>query len=235
MPWRPRTIQKQLPSGMCAWCAQSFRRYCGTQLVCSKDCRRGRVREWARAWRVTHADDAKRNSHRSYIKHKAKHIARRQAYYVANRDHVQQYREEHQASLSKAARAWSQKNIQKRRMATRRYYTSNPERSNKFTRDWQKRHPDNVRAIRQRRRGRIHSAPLNDVTPEQLKALIRACRNRCVYCGKRLKKLTIDHITPLAKGGAHTLQNLVVACRPCNSKKHINEPLSPVQPWLIIV
>ena len=30
---------------------------------------------------------------------------------------------------------------------------------------------------------------------------------------------TIDHVYPLAKGGAHTPGNLVVACAPCNRLK----------------
>ena len=30
---------------------------------------------------------------------------------------------------------------------------------------------------------------------------------------------TLDHVTPLSKGGAHVIENLVPACRPCNSSK----------------
>lgn len=30
---------------------------------------------------------------------------------------------------------------------------------------------------------------------------------------------TSDHLVPLAIGGAHTLNNLVIACRPCNEQR----------------
>lgn len=40
----------------------------------------------------------------------------------------------------------------------------------------------------------------------------------CYYCGIK-SKLTLDHITPLAKGGAHTLDNFVFVCKSCNSSK----------------
>jgi 5-methylcytosine-specific restriction endonuclease McrA len=29
----------------------------------------------------------------------------------------------------------------------------------------------------------------------------------------------LDHVVPVAKGGAHKLENFVLACQPCNSKK----------------
>ena len=43
--------------------------------------------------------------------------------------------------------------------------------------------------------------------------------NACVYCGTT-EHLTLDHATPLAKGGGNGLSNLVTACRPCNSEKN---------------
>ena len=41
----------------------------------------------------------------------------------------------------------------------------------------------------------------------------------CMYCGKRPKDLTIDHVVPRHKGGKHTWENLVSACKPCNHHK----------------
>ena len=40
----------------------------------------------------------------------------------------------------------------------------------------------------------------------------------CVYCGAD-DDLTIDHITPQSRGGGHGIDNLVTACRSCNSSK----------------
>ena len=41
----------------------------------------------------------------------------------------------------------------------------------------------------------------------------------CQYCGKHTSDLTIDHIHPRSKGGPHTWENLVSACRVCNHRK----------------
>ena len=43
----------------------------------------------------------------------------------------------------------------------------------------------------------------------------------CQYCGAQPPDVVLvcDHITPVAKGGATTLDNLITACEPCNQGK----------------
>jgi 5-methylcytosine-specific restriction endonuclease McrA len=63
--------------------------------------------------------------------------------------------------------------------------------------------------------------------------MLNAYGHCCVYCGRKMQRLTQDHITPLSRGGNHTKSNIVPACRSCNSKKGTGEPLVPVQPMLL--
>lgn len=45
----------------------------------------------------------------------------------------------------------------------------------------------------------------------------------CGYCGRSLNqtKRTIDHIVPKHNGGDNSIENLIVACRRCNSQKQV--------------
>jgi 5-methylcytosine-specific restriction endonuclease McrA len=47
----------------------------------------------------------------------------------------------------------------------------------------------------------------------------------CQYCGHRGSDLTVDHVVPRHRGGQHTWENLVTACRACNHRKggHVPE------------
>lgn len=51
----------------------------------------------------------------------------------------------------------------------------------------------------------------------------RAVRERdgavCVYCGDKDGPFDLDHKVPWSRGGKHTKENLVVACRHCNRSK----------------
>jgi 5-methylcytosine-specific restriction endonuclease McrA len=41
---------------------------------------------------------------------------------------------------------------------------------------------------------------------------------RCRYCGG-FERLSLDHVVPESRGGAATEENLVTACRTCNTRK----------------
>jgi 5-methylcytosine-specific restriction endonuclease McrA len=61
-------------------------------------------------------------------------------------------------------------------------------------------------------------------TPDQL-ALRLSMFDGCWMCGNPAD--TVDHVKPLAKGGAHMLCNLRPACRSCNSSKNDRWPFVP--------
>lgn len=48
----------------------------------------------------------------------------------------------------------------------------------------------------------------------------------CCYCGhkKQPRELNYDHVIPRAKGGKTVWENIVSACKPCNSKKGNRTP-----------
>lgn len=55
-------------------------------------------------------------------------------------------------------------------------------------------------------------------------------RGICHYCGGKFgpKELTMDHVVPLARGGASGKGNLVPACRDCNRDKKLETPVEQI-------
>ena len=47
-------------------------------------------------------------------------------------------------------------------------------------------------------------------------------RDCCQYCGDRAE--TVDHVVPRSRGGKHSWDNVVAACRRCNAKKRDRLP-----------
>lgn len=83
------------------------------------------------------------------------------------------------------------------------------------TNDYNKQHPDVVRAAHIRRKER---EGLETITGEEWREAQSYFGGRCAYCGKELP-LEMDHLIPTTRGGRATVDNIVPACRSCNSSK----------------
>jgi 5-methylcytosine-specific restriction endonuclease McrA len=59
--------------------------------------------------------------------------------------------------------------------------------------------------------------PYKAKIPLNMRAVYARDAGLCQYCYK--PATTLDHVNPRSKGGRHEWENLVAACKPCNSKK----------------
>lgn len=48
--------------------------------------------------------------------------------------------------------------------------------------------------------------------------LLERWHSRCAYCGSQ-DALQIDHVAPVSRGGSDAINNLALACTPCNKRK----------------
>lgn len=76
------------------------------------------------------------------------------------------------------------------------------------------------RSAKARRRSAERSG---SVTVAEWQELVGRFGNACAYCGEREAQLTMDHVVALAKGGSHSVENLVPACKSCNSAKGVRD------------
>ncbi|CAN5266906.1 MAG: HNH endonuclease [Acidimicrobiia bacterium] len=54
-------------------------------------------------------------------------------------------------------------------------------------------------------------------TPLNRRAVFLRDEHACQYCGRPAEN--IDHVVPRSQGGSHTWDNVVAACRRCNTRK----------------
>lgn len=150
--------------------------------------------------------------------------AYRRKYYQKNRDTWREYARQYDAThKEQKAKRW------------RDYYTANKERVAAYKRKWATRarskecarasyrkwakaNPEKTRAARHLRRARLANAK-GDFTAAEFLALCEHYDNKCLCCGE-IKKLTVDHVIPLSKGGDNDIHNIQPLCKSCNSKKH---------------
>lgn len=127
------------------------------------------------------------------------------------------------------SRKWNHANPEKVKANAKRWASENRGRVRQYSRDWQAENRDLYHEIQRRWRlenvdyWRVRASALKKVLSDFLfenwVEILDEFNHRCAYCLRGDVKLTMDHVIPLSKGGPHTRDNIVPACKPCNSKK----------------
>lgn len=94
---------------------------------------------------------------------------------------------------------------------SKRFRLSNPE----YMSNWRKDNPEKVLAANAKRRSRLKNNGVYFITEKDGLALYNS---NCFYCGSD-KQIQADHIIPIARGGSHSIGNLLPACATCNKSK----------------
>ena len=74
------------------------------------------------------------------------------------------------------------------------------------------------------------------IPPLSNSTLFRRDDHICLYCGERFseRELSRDHVRPLVKGGQDVWENVVTACKVCNSSKGGRTPEEAHMPLLAV-
>jgi 5-methylcytosine-specific restriction endonuclease McrA len=190
-----------------------------------------------------------------YAKNPEYHRARVSDWYQNNQERAKEasriYRQKNPEKRVAATRRWRNANPEKVREINRRgslaYATRYPERvkvnkqrwaddpDNKKARResvlaWHKANPEKRRVSVRNRRARIKGSP-GTHTAADVAALLIAQGHKCANCNGNLKKIQrhLDHIMPIALGGANDKANLQWLCGPCNRKKNAKDPIEFAQ------
>ena len=177
-----------------------------------------------------------------YEKNKDKILKQDKEKYEKNstpkRQYDKKYYQEHNQKLKLMAREYRKRNPEKIKEINKNYYKKNKEEHDKQTLKWIKENRDKVnkwiRRWRKTERGKLITRKNNikrralekgnNLTIEQLKIILDRDKT-CIYCKTDNKKLTLEHITPLTKGGENSFSNCAMACINCNSSKRNKDVL----------
>jgi len=140
-----------------------------------------------------------------------------------NKEYYQQYKERIKSHVYEYKRVTGYKyilnNEQRSRSneKARQWYREHKQVVIDRSKVWKKANKDKVnagsRAYASRRRGAVGRYSVKDYM--RLKLLYSGM---CAYCNERPAN-SIDHVTPLSKGGSNTIGNILPVCTYCNSSK----------------
>jgi 5-methylcytosine-specific restriction endonuclease McrA len=156
--------------------------------------------------------EEKRKHHREYMRMwRAAHPEYRKEQCVYQRAYNEVHREQRQRWLESHTAYYPE--------SQRHYRRTHQAQRNLWNKHWRAKHPEARQLDNTRRRARLRAVECT-LTTAEWRTIKAAYGHRCVYCRKKFKRLTLDHVIPISKGGPHTKENVVPACRRCNSRKY---------------
>jgi 5-methylcytosine-specific restriction endonuclease McrA len=171
------------------------------------------------------------------------HLEKKRLYYEANKDAIltvqreygrrnrdkvsersKKYRADHPDKYHEYNRLYWALTKEEQEAKRKAKYEANPElkeRKRRIALQWAKDNPEKMVANKHRRRARLKSVG-GSYTAEEWQALKEQYGNRCLRCDRVEPEitLTVDHVVPLSKGGANSIDNIQPLYRSCNSTKH---------------
>lgn len=143
-------------------------------------------------------------------------LIKKREYHFANRE-----------KIIKEKKIYYKKNKDRFKERYKKYYEENKEEVLERNRRWRLANKDIVNKIEQARKARIKSLEAT-FTTEDWEDVRKHFNYSCSYCGMNEEEhqalykqvLHQEHFIPLSKGGEYTHNNIIVACRSCNSSKN---------------
>lgn len=221
----------------CAWCGTEFTPNSARSKYCTPEHYEDAHRKQAldRYYENRRKDPAA-NRERDRAHYEAnKERIRKQASkrYKANIEHIRKrnraYRQANREKIQRQSRAYYENNkariLEYSRTYSREWRTANPEREREQRSRWRANNPDKVgKAAARRAQVELEG----NATPKLIEAKWEAGDKTCILCGQPIDDSlpprhpashTIEHLTPIARGGRHDLDNIDFAHWRCNSQK----------------
>lgn len=153
---------------------------------------------------------------RQWAKENAESIAEKHhSYYLENRDRLTMNMRQRRELNPERIRKEKQEEYKKHRGR----YLSNVQR-------WQSENKERVREYKRKSKLLRQAVQAIALSAQSLESIYREQRGRCYYCGVEMnnvakgpKMRTLEHILPIVRGGAHSLNNVAWVCLHCNTSK----------------
>lgn len=179
-------------------------------------------------WRAANKEKVKADKAAYEIKNKERIKAWRMAWREANAEYLKCYwdiyRSCHREDAKARSVAWRAANTTRSRNGVRTWRAANPEKAKKILDAWKKANPDMKRIYDQNRKAKKRSS--GKLSKGIVEKLFKQQSGRCACCGDNLgKDYHIDHIMPIALGGANVDSNVQLLKKRCNLQKNKKHPV----------
>lgn len=122
-------------------------------------------------------------------------------------------------------REYYESNKDRIRERTKEYNRKNSKQRVQKAKEWCVNNPQKARIIKLSYKSRRRSIERQGDPTSEIAEWESKQKKVCYWCGDPCESnYNLDHYVPLAKGGSHSINNLVISCPHCNFSKNAKDP-----------
>jgi len=192
--------------------------------------------ERARAWRLANPERHRATKELCRERKRADYAATQARYHRDHQEQVRQtqkrYRDRNRERLREAGRQRYHRHAKEWCAKSAQYRAMHAEAVAQRHAQYREKHPEIYRVASRGRRARKRA--INEVFTVAMEQFLYKFWGCCAVCGTR-DRLSVDHWLPLSLGHALALENAVLLCGSCNSKKSARLPEAVYTPEFVKV
>jgi len=153
-------------------------------------------------------------------------MAREQLIVFDRKEYHKQYYKDNLEEIKAYKKQWAKDHPESEKLKERRIQWREEHREDRreYSRKYYKTEKGKATAQRSySKRRSVIKEFINTLTAEEWEDILETHNYVCTYCGTEFNcelLPTKDHIIPISKGGDNVKENIIPACRSCNSKKY---------------
>lgn len=157
----------------------------------------------------------------NYRLNRKERIKKQQEYYFVNKESIQMYKQEYSKKnadkISEKHRIKYYENHEENLQKKKQYRIDNAEQIKAWRRS---EHGKEVLRYHKQKRKSLKKKLISEFSIKDWEKCKKHFNQSCCYCGGKVKTLEQEHFVPLSHGGEYSINNIIPACRRCNSSKN---------------
>ena len=181
--------------------------------------------ERTKAWVVKNQDKVKEYSKQARLRARinpsstAKFSAKEWKQSTAGKASRKRDYEKNKDKVKEQVKLYVQKNKDAVRERIKKWNSENKDRVLGYIQKYRSLHPEQMTKSSRKRR-EIFKNVVGNFTLAEWISLCNKFGNKCLWCERTDRKLTIDHVVPITKGGTNYIDNIQPLCVNCNARKN---------------